>query len=335
MDVDDLQVFVGNPDVFAEQNEDGSYTPVRRPIGEGDLDYHLSGERTLGTYVNDGELARFVVFDVDTGDDAMAQAERIVDAVKEMGVRKFSVGIEFSGRKGYHVWVPLGGWIPAADLRRFGRGVLALADVECEVFPKQDVVKDLGNLIKLPGGKHRVSGMASEWVTEMPVPLSIAKWTTDVQPNLPAELAGRRFTTGASERFPCMEAIQNEGCQEGSRNNQLFHLATMLRRAGATSEYVAMIVRDVNEKGDPLDPYEVENLLGAAEYAGPVCDQLPEDRKCGELCIRTRTSGLYARPQQLRHAAEGENVVVTLARRTGKTIVLEHDDVETMKGTLT
>jgi hypothetical protein len=132
-----------------------------------------------------------------------------------------------------------------------------------------------------------------------------------------------------------MEHILNEGATQGSRNNQLFHLATMLRRAGLTAQYVDSVVQDVNRKGDALDPYEVETLLRAAEVSGPICDQLPADRQCGELCIRTRTSGLYTRPRQLRNAAIGERVVVVLAGRAGDVVTLEHEDLEQAKGVLT
>ncbi len=332
MDVQKLRRFVGNPEAYATQNEDGSYTPVRKQLKDWVLQEHLTGRLTVGTYVNVGDMARFLVFDVDSGDDAAAQAEEVVTALVKMGVPSPFIGVEFSGRKGYHVWLVLTDWVPAHELRALGRSVLAIADVECEVFPKQDVTRDLGNLVKLPGGKHRVSGMPSEWVRREPVPMPVAKWTDDIVPNLPVELAGRRSGGGATERFPCMDAILSEGCAEGGRNNQLFHLATMLRRAGLTHEYVVQVVTSVNEKGDPVDPYELEQILQSAENSGPLCDQLPENRQCGELCIRAKTSGLYTRPRQLRNAAVGENVVVTVLSHEGNVVGLGHDDLEQAKG---
>lgn len=334
MNVDTLMRFVGNPSAYALQNEDGSYRPVRKAVTGSLLKQHLAGDVSVGTYVNVGDQARFVCFDVDTGDDAKEQADRVGNACQDLGVPHWSVGMEFSGRKGYHVWVPLQDFREAHELRRFGRAVLALAEVKCEVFPKQDSVTDLGNLVKLPGGKHRVSGMASEWLGEVPKPCPLARWESRVVPQLPEEVAGRRFSGGYTERFPCMDIIQAEGGQEGSRNIQLFHLATMLRRAGVSSENVVTVINAANEKAAPLDPFELELLLQSAETSGPVCDQLPEERQCGELCIRQRTQGLYARPRQLRHAAVGERVVVTMAERAGKTFTLEHDDAQTIKGQL-
>jgi hypothetical protein len=336
MNTDQLLRFVGNPSAYAIQQDDGSYKPVRKHVTGSLLKQHLAGEVTVGTYVGVGDQAKFIVFDVDTGDDAQKQAEQVVTAVLEMGVGSKFVGVEFSGRKGYHVWVPFAGWMPATELRRFGRAVLALSGVQCEVFPKQDLVRDLGNLVKLPGGKHRVSGMASTWVMDaLPLPMPLSIWQENVHGNLPPETAGRRFNGGATERFPCLDHILNEGVRAGNRNNELFHAATMLRRAGLPAAYVELVLRDVNQKGDPLDPYELETCLAAAENSGPICDQVSENRQCGELCIRARTAGLYTRPRQLRNAAVGEKVVVVLAGRTENVVELEHDDLESAKGVLT
>jgi hypothetical protein len=334
MNATQLRRCVGNPDAFAIQNDDGSYTPHRTVLTDDMLEEHLAMNDTIGTYVNVGSTARFICFDVDTGDDAAAQAELVVNGLAKMGVPTPFIGIEFSGRKGYHVWVTLTGFVEAHQLRALGRSVLALADVECEVFPKQDVARDLGNLVKLPGGKHRVSGMPSEWVGREPKPMPVSRWTETIVPNLPVELAGRRVGGGATERFPCMDAILTDGAQEGSRNNQLFHVATMLRRAGLTHEYVVQVIESVNEKGDPLDPYELETILAAAENSGPICDQLPSERQCGDLCIKAKTSGLYTRPRQLRNAAVGENVVVTVVGHTDNIVELGHDDLEQAKGVL-
>jgi hypothetical protein len=327
--------FVGNPAAYALQQDDGSYKPVRKPVTGSLLKQHLSGEVTVGSYVNVGDQARYICFDVDTGDDAGTQADRVVLAILGMGVPEYAVGTEFSGRKGYHVWVLMQDYRDAAELRAFGRSVLVLADVECEVFPKQDEVRDLGNLVKLPGGKHRVSGLPSKWVTAEPRQVPEARWVEKVVPNLPEVVRGKGAFGGAAERFPCMDHIQTGGAQNGSRNNELFHLATMLRRAGLTQEYVVQVVAAVNAKGDPLDEYELTNLLQSAEYSGPICDTLAKDRQCGDLCIKARTSGLYTRPRQLKNASVGENVVVTVTGKVDQTVTLGHDDLQTAKGALT
>lgn len=340
-----LRRMVGNPNAYARQMNDGSWRPERRPLNDDVLRAHINGAITAGTYIGhsvgmeegpDGSaqqqtVARTLCFDIDDGD--LEAAKRIGVALDELGIPILNdAGIEFSGKKGYHVWVVLQDYRPNRELRRVGRAALALAGVKCEVYPKQDTVRDLGNLVKLPGGIHRVTGKHNDFLVKVPRPLPIATWER-VLADLPEEVHARR--PASETRFPCMEAIQNEGVSEGSRNIQLFHLASMLRRAGVTDENVDLLVRQTNERSDPpLDDAELETLLASAGNSGPICSQLPEERQCGELCILARTRGLYTRPNQLRYAGIGEHVVVTVAGRKGNTIEFDHDDITRMKAVL-
>jgi hypothetical protein len=332
MNTGQLRRFVGNEDAYGIQLKDGSYRPVRKPLSDQVLRDHLDQKHTVGTYVNRGSWARFVVFDIDEDNELFAA--NIVAAAQELGVPASAIGVLTSGRKGFHVWILLQDWRPAEELRRFGRAVLAMAGVHCEVFPKQDEVRDLGNLVKLPLARHQVTGQTAKFLSPIPRPMPIKVWETQVLPALPAA-APRARLEPSDNRFPCMAAIQDGGASEGERNNSLFHLATMLRRAGATPETVELVLRHVNQKCEPpLDEVELQNLLTSSAHSGPICDQLPEEKQCGDLCIRARTSGLYTRPGQLRHAAVGENVVVTIGSRAGAVVTFEHDDLQTAKGAL-
>jgi len=338
-----LRRFVGNPEAYAQQLKDGTWRPVREPVTDEVLQSHLDLKRTIGTYIGHqvtaqtgshgtfetSTVARTLCFDIDTGE--VEDAKAIGRALEELGFPLSCAGIEFSGSKGYHVWLILQDYRPSHELRRVGRAVLALAPCSAEVYPRQDEVKDLGNLVKLPGGVHQVSGKTNDFLVKVPRPLPVSKWE-EVLATLPEERARR---TASESRFPCMTAIQEEGVTEGGRNIQLFHLATMLRRAGVSDENVDMVIRSTNDRCEPpLDDTELAILLESSKNAGPICSQLPEDRQCGELCIMARTSGLYTRPGQLRFAAEGENVVVTLVGRKGNTIEFSHDDVGLMKAVL-
>lgn len=341
MNVAQLRRLVGNPDVYAVQHKDGSWHPVREPLTDDVLRRHMERKDfTVGTYIGhptaDGTVARTLVLDIDSGDEkAEVEAYALRESLKELGVPQFAMGIEYSGRKGFHVWVVLGEYIPNAQLRRLGRAALALAGSDCEVYPKQDEVRDLGNLVKLPGGLHQVTQRPNDFRGQPPKPMPVALWENRVVPNLPEELHGSSGPSRWSQsRFPCMEAIQ-EGISEGGRNNHLFHLATMFRRHGATEETLGIILAHVNEKCDPpLDEFELEAVIRSSATSGPICDQVSPDRHCGESCIKARTSGLYMRPDQLRHAAVGENVVVRLGSRAGGVVTLEHDDLQTAKGAL-
>lgn len=342
MNIAQLKRLVGNPDAYARQNEDGSWTPVREPLTDSVLRGHVARRWTIGTYVghvvNDKEtrrqvtMSRTLVLDFDSGEQAEQEASMAHTALLQLGFSNGQVGIEFSGKKGYHVWVVLQAYRPNAELRRVGRAVLAMAGLpqSTEVFPKQDDVRDLGNLVKLPGGIHQVSKKPNDFIGTVPAPVPVVVWER-VLASLPAEQVARH-TGPVQNRFPCLSIIQ-EGVSE-TRNIQLFHLATMFRRHGAEEDLVRTILQHVNELGDPLDDSELEELVRNSAHSGPVCHQLPGDveAECGEYCIKQRTSGLYTRPGQVRHAAEGESVVVRIESREQGVVTFAHDDIEVAKG---
>lgn len=62
-------LFVGRTSDFARQQPDGSYRRVGRPLTRADIQAHLQGEHTLGTYVmSEGGFCSYVVFDADSPD---------------------------------------------------------------------------------------------------------------------------------------------------------------------------------------------------------------------------------------------------------------------------
>ena len=214
-----LRRLVGNPDAYAVQHEDGTWHPVREELTDEVLQSHLDQERTIGTYINVADHSHLLVFDIDEPD--LELASQVYTALLEMGIRQ--PGIELSGGKGWHVWVVFQDEVMAHELRRIGRVVLAMAGLPAstEVFPKQDMVKDLGNLVKLPDGVHRKTGNENPMTTPYPkaVPVAVLRHIIE---GLPEEVHAKRGVS--EERFPCMAAIQEEGCTSGSRNIQLYHL---------------------------------------------------------------------------------------------------------------
>ena len=324
-----LRKLIGNPRVYALQRGDGGWTPIRSPLTTAELVRHRRGLDTAGTYVNDGDQARTLVFDLDQEETAQADAVVVRDALVRLGVPLPCIGIEFSGKKGYHVWVVLGRYTYARDLRRVGRAILAETGLSCEVFPKQDEARDLGSLVKLPGGVHQVTGKHNDFVTAFPKTLPLAKLDKILEglPQVSASFGGTR-----PEPFHCMSAIQ-EGVKEGGRNNAIFHLAVMSRRAGLNDENTEMVVRNANaEASPPLDEEEIVGLLESSKHAGPVCGQLGPELHCGEACILNRVQGLHVRPGRLKFATPGEAVVVQVKDRTDEYIELEHPDISWGKG---
>lgn len=317
-----LRQLIGNPDVYAVQTAKGAWYPVKEPLTNAVLKEHLDKKRTIGTYVNKGELAKTLVFDID--EDNKAVVEDFIEALEIIGFPRNRIAVEFSGNKGYHIWLVAGTYLPAAMLRRVGRAVCAVVGHVVEVFPKQDYVKDLGSLIKLPCGKHQVSGKENNFIEGWPQPIATEIFER-ISKQVPERKGPKRY---AESPLQCLATIQ-QGIDNGWRNNGLFQLATMLRRGGLSDEWVAEVVAKTAAKcNPPVDDEEVEQLLESSKTAGPICDRLPEEVRCPDCPIR-REKGLYLKAGQLKHGAEGEMVVVELGvRRSDGAVTLIHPDLE-------
>lgn len=331
MNTAQLKRLVGNPDAYARQKEDGSWYPVREPLTKDVLQAHLNKDITVGTYVLDGSMARTLVFDLDegVGEENLRTAEMIAEALEDLGVPSRGIAIEFSGGKGYHVWVVFADYVEAADLRRLGRAVLGITAIKCEVFPKQDRVKDLGNLVKLPGGLHRKTGNENEFIDKPPVGIS-QQILNQILEDLPEEPTVSGVETEGM--FACMHHLQTEGPSEGWRNNGLYHLAVMLRRGGVIEENVVEIVTRAWQKAnedtmDPVTEEELNNLLESSKDGGPMCHNIPGEAHCGEHCIAVRHKGLHVRKGEFKYGQEGEVKTVAIKRRRGKMLELEHPDL--------
>lgn len=165
--VDKLWRFIGRKNTFSKQTPNGGYIPIRRTITEADLEKHLAGGHTLGSYVvrEDGKL-NFACVDVDTEPGADLEPYKKLALIIYDLVEDFERVLEFSGRRGYHIWV----FPKEPEEPRFLRELLKsrlkkFGMRNIEIYPKQDKVneleKKLGNLLKIPCGKH-LKGVWSE-----------------------------------------------------------------------------------------------------------------------------------------------------------------------------
>lgn len=343
--VSDLLKLIGNPGVYAIQNAyDGSWSPVREPLTREVLRKHRAGKITVGTYVvKPPDQARTLVLDIDA--KTPAEQDKMLNRVCSMlaslrisdAGQGLDWGVENSGQKGYHVWVVAEDYVDASTLYRLGRGVREEAGYPTlEVFPKQVQVRDLGNLLKLPGGVHAVTGTENNFVGSLPkaTPVHVLYELAERYP----EVGLRKQNASATDalEYPCIHAIQG-GVEEGGRNTALFHLSTMLRRWSLLDEHVDAIVRSANAASTPpLDDQEVTNLLSSSQYSGPVCGQLSDDLHCGDQCMLTRHDGLYTRKGMLKWAAVGDVVTLEVESRTeeGNVLELAHPDATQVRAVL-
>lgn len=281
------ELFVGREDVFAQQHEDGAYTPVGDyekqdgkwvlvkpyPLTDEDLFLHLRGDCTIGTYTTRPEdnTVKTLCFDVDT--KPMAPVQAIISVLQEYGVTSLQYLVEFSGRKGHHVWLFMPDWQDAGLVRLAGLAVLQQAGFKCEVFPKQaEVGAGYGNLIKLPLGKHQVSGQWSKFVGgcnpwNFVRPLSIAQLVgmaadyRDIETADP--VTASQLEPG--ELTPTMRQFMEEEVPQGDRNNAIFRFALTCRRHGKDRDEATELALEKNKRCvPPLPPSEVRRTVRSA-----------------------------------------------------------------------
>lgn len=322
-----LTWLVGNPDVYAVQRTNGQYYPVHERVTPAVLQAHLAGKQTIGTYLlRDGDQARTLVLDFDSGDAALDQAYAVKKTlIEELNIPERGIGLEFSGNKGYHIWVLAARPMDASILRRIGKSALALAGVKAEVYPKQSKASNLGNLIKLPGGIHMKSGKENNMIGTFPQPIATTV-LEKIAALLPEEKVSTRSWTGTNP-LECMSNIQ-AGCGDGWRNHGMFHFATNLRRSGLEDAALWAAMVECNKSFEPpLDDEELVQVFESSANSGPICDTLPEEVQCATCPYRQ--SRLYAKPGQLRFGKQGELAVVELGkRRPSGAIELVHPDLD-------
>jgi hypothetical protein len=311
-----MEHFVGRTDAYAVQQADGSYVAVRKPLTVALLDRHVQGEMTLGTYLVTPEgKARCGVYDFDEKSDTVRYALTWLKRwFEHWGIPLY---LEPSGHKGYHGWVLLGEFVPSwmiIKVLKIALGQLEGSEgITCrvEVFPKQSVVQDLGNPIKLPWGIHRKTGkrtsllgedfaLLPDWGAGLIKPLEepardklariLDEYSEEQRPVTPP--SGR--TPVQKVALPCFTRML-EGVKEGFRHIASFRLAVMLYRQGMDQHLArATLVKwDLERNRPPLgerqlgynvrDAYTGKYKLGCPdiEAAGYCSEECPIYRKRG------------------------------------------------------
>jgi DNA polymerase III delta prime subunit len=148
-----------------------SYEPLEGAPSDKDLKEHLQGKACWGSYtLLPDSTVRWICLDVDAS--SRQKARNITEAISEI-LNDIPHGIEFSGNKGYHIWLFLAEPVPAKAAKAYGIqlreavGAPSSGDPHVEVFPKQDSLTSsspMGNLVKLPLGLHPKSHNRSIFV---------------------------------------------------------------------------------------------------------------------------------------------------------------------------
>lgn len=192
-----LDLFSGREDVFAIQTEEGYY-PIRIPMKEKDIMEHLNGEKTLGVYVlrSDNNI-KFAALDVDFKKDFEGNyqsalnfcRQTVTQLCEKLRSENINYCIEFSGNRGYHIWIFFDRWLQAYKVRfvlkKICEDIPVNESISVEIFPKQsDTGGGLGNLIKLPLGVHKKTKNRCPFVDENFEPLQNQfDYLLRIQPN--------------------------------------------------------------------------------------------------------------------------------------------------------
>lgn len=179
-----MNVFVGREDIYAVETmlngtKRGCETQLL-PLTEQLVKSHLAGETTLATYIQrPNRTVRTIVVDVDVskkvllqynrGTDefkeymklALEQAYQIVRLYERLGLKGY---VEYSGCRGYHVWLLFSEWIPLRYANMFcdylERTIECNSNINLEFFPNKTAVRPgkYGQCLKIPFGNHIRTG---------------------------------------------------------------------------------------------------------------------------------------------------------------------------------
>jgi hypothetical protein len=271
--------FINRTDAHAVQTEKG-YLRKDGPITKELVNAHLHGEVTLGAYQIDlNNKVIWTCFDFD-GKDLEKEKKKAVKLHKFLVKKGFNPLLEFSGKKGYHVWLFVEA-IDAASARHFCHDICKEAEVKAhEIFPKQDEVtkeNPYGNLVKLPLGKHMVSGKQSElFHPETHEPLSkdeaiklLINLKKDELPIYKIKKIVVEKEVGTSPDAikvtePCtsLKTIMAEGVGEGERNQSQFIITLFYKKNGLSQSAILEILKDFNLRCEPPDDLEdIKNAM--------------------------------------------------------------------------
>ena len=201
------ELFVGREDTYTEE-----YMIQRRvveqknePLTEDIVKEHLSGGRTVGTYVQrPNNTAKYLVIDIDVSKKIflkysvdspeftqyMKQCFRVMaETLKVLGRLGLKGYAEYSGCRGYHVWIFFTEWIPVRYIHALSQIIaeqmqgVQFEEINMEFFPDERKLRagKAGQSIKLPMGIHTKSGFRGYFLDEdLQTVTDLSAWMKDI-----------------------------------------------------------------------------------------------------------------------------------------------------------
>lgn len=294
-----MSLFRGRTDAWGSVEGRSNKEKVTRKHYEN----HLDGKTSLGVYMlQDDNTCWFFTLDYDEHNTHKVLALR--QAFRNAG---FPVYLAASKSKGYHLF----GFAEkepfiAKDIRRLCHGILAKVDIQCEVFPKQDMLDELtplGNYINLPCFGHTrellrgdLKGIPVEEAIKQIKRISKNKITEFIK-TLPPSMQPRvkRVKGGAKKgkHPPCISEIMKGVAQPG-RDIAAFALARHFLDQYYTEEEVLGLLQTWDKNNRPplgdLHLLQTKVRSAAKGYAFG-CNSITQEPYLNAYCVGEESCG--------------------------------------------
>lgn len=302
------ELFVHRKDNYTVQLPNRAHIPTDQDLTDEVIQKHLDGEQTIGLYqiIPEENTLKWAVVDIDLDKPVytapnfnleewtpklLEQVEYVEQVFKDRGIPYYT---EFSGYKGYHVWVffenPVSSEIVYNGLREMTKDIKTLGNIHLELFPKQAKVEkgNSGNLVKGPNGKHLSSGKFSHFIN-----------LTDVEDiKYATEDSFKTVTSPVENIFQKCVAMQNirekAFKEKHLTNDELLALGYILINASHNhgedegEKYLREVLLPVLDNYDPeISNYHIEKMKTAINGKGykPIrCSKLQEQNICPAQC---------------------------------------------------
>jgi hypothetical protein len=248
------------------------------------MEEHVKGVKTLGVYqLGNDDTVKWLCLDVDINKDAKAVTEMSIDDLRQwvrehtrklarvVQAHKLPFLVEFSGSKGYHIWLFFHEPVPAKEAMALGRFLNEQVEpphfLHVEVFPKQAGQRSFGNLVKMPMGIHQKTGRECVFVGATFEPLAdswsalanaktidkaaLAEFLDEHDVTIPESIRLTGAPTKARNGLPCLTKMLSEGVGEGRRDAAAFKLGCFFRNSGVPQEIAFAGMREWNAKNHP------------------------------------------------------------------------------------
>ena len=250
-------------------NGELAYKPATEDLTEAILQQHLDGKLTVACYqIQNNEYVHWLGWDVDTRENIDSAKNLVLKLSEFLTSSDIPHHVEFSGRKGYHVFILLDQLISAYVAKLFVNSVrdrLGLpksGHTHVEAFPKQAKIREhkSGSAIKLPCGLHPVSRKFSFFV-DFPNWDNVKEFRTVLEETCPAEKILKFLDAHISQHEELLQSIAEEW-QAGTRHEFALALAGFCRKSGWEEDEVIDLVTEICKiAGDE----ELENRISCIQ----------------------------------------------------------------------